>query len=207
MRIESYKKFILERFKLSNLESDDNLKMLNISVKEDDYHLFLVYNILNKEPVGYISFFKYPIDDLYTVGGAYTNPKYTHMGIGPFLYESAMTMVYPNALSLSRDSNTSDDALEVWEKFTKRSDVKTKRMYSDEITHKNEILAKSNYYDDDDDRSERHHKRILELEDTKFYYSYGKDKLKNILKIGKDYQKKIKLSDLDIEYMSWDIEI
>lgn len=122
--------FLNERYKVNNLP--ENIILLSKGLS-DDYGKFLLYDINSKKPIGYISFGIYPKIGSFTVGGVYSE-----RGYGAFLYESAMTYIYPNALSMSRDSTTSGDALKVWFKFKERNDVKKERMYSDEITHKKE---------------------------------------------------------------------
>lgn len=133
----------------------------------------------------------------FTVGGAYSEKGY-----GPFLYECAMTFVYPNALSMSRDSTTSDDALNVWRKFETRNDVKKERMHSDEITHKKEDWLKSDFLGDNPE----YRQKIFDLEDTRFFYNFGKSKLNNLLQIGKEYMSENNITEQDVEYMSWELE-
>lgn len=186
----NFKNFFLnERFDINT--NSDNIVLLSKS----DNSTFMLYNILEEEPIGYINFNYYESVDVYTIDGAYSE-----RGYGAFLYESAMTFVYPKGCSLTRQSNTSFDALEVWEKFYDRQDVKKERMYSDEITHKKEDLPGN--FDDEPETMER----IFELEDTRFFYSYGKDKLNKLLEKGIIYKNENNISDDDIEVMCWDLE-
>lgn len=182
---------LLERTKISNLNK--NIVLLS---KSNNQH-FLLFDTTNKKPIGYISFFLYPSINSYTVGGAYAEHGY-----GPLLYECAMTYVYPNGLSMSRDGSTSVDALEVWEKFDNRSDVKKERIDSDEITHKKQDLPSGGMYDNEPEKLER----IFELEDTRFFYNFGKDKLTKLLDNGKQYMLKNNISDDDIEEMTYELE-
>ncbi len=179
-RVKNFKEFLNERYEINN-----------------DSGTFLLYNKKTKTPIGYISFGLYTSINSYTVGGAYSEHGY-----GPLLYESVMTYVHPNGLSMSRDGSTSFDALEVWEKFDKRSDVKKERIYSDEITHKKEDLPSGGMFDDEPEQLER----IFELEDTRFFYSFGKDKLNRLIQVGKEYMKENNITEKDVEYMSWDLE-
>lgn len=185
--------FLNERYEINNLPKNIVLLSMNL---DSDGGKFLLYNRNTKTPIGYISFGLYPTINSYTVGGAYSE-----RGYGAFLYESAMTYVYPNGLSMSRDGSTSFDALEVWEKFDERSDVKKERMNSDEITHKKEDLVDGGMFDDEPETLNR----IFELEDTRFFYTYGKDKLDKLIQIGKQYMID-NISEQDVEYMSWDLE-
>lgn len=185
--------FIIERYKLNNLPP--NVILLSKSTKNS--HVFLLYNVDSKKPIGYISFALWPTIKSYTVGGAYSE-----RGYGPFLYECAMTFVYPSGLSMSRDSNTSGDALNIWFKFKERDDVKNERIYSDEITHKKEDWIASGLFDDDP----KYRQSIFNLEDTRFYYSFGKEKLNKLINEGKEYMKENNISEQDVECMSWDLE-
>lgn len=181
-----------ERFQINS--NFDNLVLLR---KEDSEHHFLLYNTAKQKPIGYIAAFYHGSVDVFTVDGAYSK-----RGYGPFLYECIMTQVFPKGVSLSRAGSTSYDALEVWEKFDNRSDVRKERMHSDEITHKKRDLPAGGFYDDNPE--EMH--RIFELEDTRFFYSFGRDKLDVLLNIGDKYKMDNDITDDDIEEMSWDLE-
>lgn len=160
--------------------------------------LFLIYDKQKEKSVGYISFNYYNEIESYTVGGAFSKG-----GVGVFLYESAMTYVYPNGLSMSRDSLTSSEALDVWKKFIKRSDVESQRINSYEITHKAEDLKSGGMYDDNPQELEN----ILRLEDTRFYHNYNKAKLRKLLNEGRKFMDKNGITGKQVEYMSWDLEI
>jgi hypothetical protein len=189
--LKKFEQFINERYEINNLPK--NIYLLS----NDDNNTFLLYDILLKEAIGYIGFGLYPLINSFTVGGAYSKHGY-----GAFLYECAMTFVYPNGLSMSRDSNTSYDALDVWDKFNKRKDVKKERINSDEITHKKRDYPNGGMFDDNQSEMQR----IFDLEDTRFYYSFGKDKLNNLIENGKKYILDNNISNDDIRYMTWDLE-
>jgi len=163
---------------------------------------FLLYNKKTKKQVGYIGFNYCDSVDTYTVGGIFLDIPYMNNGLGTFLYESAMTHVYPKGLSMSRDGSTSPAAISIWNRFNDRKDVKKERMYSDEITHKKKDLPAGGMYDDNLDELEH----IFILEDTKFYYTYGKKILNNYIKEGNIYKKEHNITDNDIEIMTWDLE-
>lgn len=186
--------FILERFNINNLPSNIILLTCNL---DKDGGVFLLYDKDNKNPIGYISFGLYPDIKSFTVGGCYSENGY-----GAFLYESVMTYVYPNGLSMSRDSTTSDDALKVWFKFKDRKDVRSERMNSDEITHKKEDWLEGGFLDDDPE----YRQSIFDLEDTRFFYNYGKDKLNKLIETGREYMSINNISDKDVEHMTWDLE-
>ena len=191
--------FVNERYEINNLS--EHVVILNIEDVNDDYFTFLLYDIIEKTPIGYIAFGYYNVIESYMVDGAYSKHGY-----GPFLYESAMTKVYPNGISMSRLSTTLDDALNVWNKFLNREDVRHERMYSDEITHKKEDWGiefdGTGFLDD----QPKYKQSIFDLEDTRFFYNYGKDKLENLLEIGRKYQIDNDISDDDIEYMKYELE-
>ena len=70
------------------------------------------------------------------------------------------------------------------------------------MTHKKKDLPVGGMYDDDPKELQR----ILDLEDTRFYYSFGKKKLERLLKEGRRYMEKNDISDEELEYMSWELE-
>lgn len=192
-KVKNFKSFVNERYEISNIPKN----IVLLSILKNNGAKFMLFDILSKKPIGYISFSLYPTINSYTVGGAYSEHGY-----GPFLYESAMTYVHPNGLSMSRDSTTSDDALNVWRKFETRNDVKKERMYSDEITHKKEDWLESDFLGDNPEYREK----IFDLEDTRFYYNFGKEKLNKLIEVGKKYMNDNDISEQDVEYMSWDLE-
>ena len=192
-KVKNIEQFLNERYEISNLPKN----IILLSNINDDGVTFLLYDVKSKKPIGYIGFGFHPIINSFTVGGAFSEHGY-----GPFLYECAMTYVYPNGLSMSRDGNTSGDSLTVWTKFETRNDIKKERMWSDEITHKKEDWIESGFLDDDPE----YRQKIFDLEDTRFFYSFGKDKLKNLIRMGRVYMKHNNISEQDIEYMSWDLE-
>lgn len=192
--IHNFYDFINERYEINSLPN--NVILLS-KLSESDGNIFMLYNKSKRESIGYISFGLYDIIGSYTVGGAYSEHGY-----GAFLYECAMTYVYPNALSMSRSSGTSGDAIDVWDKFLKRDDVRHERMNSDEITHKQEDWIEGGLFDDDPE----YRQSIFDLEDTRFYYTFGKEKLDNLIEIGNSYAEKNSISPLDIEYMQYDLE-
>lgn len=99
-----------------------------------------------------------------------------YSGFGVFLYETAMTYRYPLGLSMSLDGTTSERALNIWKEFSKRSDVKSEPT------------------------------EILDLSNTVFFYSYGKDKLNNLIEIGKKYMLENDISESDVENMEYSFD-
>jgi hypothetical protein len=192
-KVKNFKLFLNERFEISNIPSN----IVLLSILKNNSTEFMLFDKLTKKPIGYISFYLYPKINSFTVGGAYSE-----RGYGAFLYECAMTFVYPTGLSMSRDSTISDDALNVWRKFETRNDVKKERMYSDEITHKKEDWLESDFLGDNPE----YRQKIFDLEDTRFFYNFGKEKLNKLIEVGRKYMSNNNISEEDIEYMSWDLE-
>jgi len=135
---------------------------------------FLMYK--NNEPIGFITYYYDESADVYCVSGVYVDRKYRGQGYGTFLYETVMTMVNPKGVTMTRDSMTSPDATDVWEKFDNRKDVKKERINFEGMTHKREDLP-NGFMGDETEYVEK----MLRLEDTRFFYSYGKDKLDSYL--------------------------
>ena len=169
-----------------------------VLLKKDISDHFMIYDVDKKKPIAYISIWYDDINDVYSVSGAYS--MVSGRGIGTFLYESMMTYVYPKGISLSRDGDTSSDALGVWNKLYNREDIKKERIDSNEITHKRDVYQHLHK----DNREFMIH--VLMLEDTRFFFEGDKSKLDKLLKKGDIYKKKHNISDQDIEYMSWDLE-
>lgn len=154
----------------------------------------LLYYKKDNIPIGYIMFYYDNDVNVYSVAGAYSK-----RGFGPFLYETVMTYVYPYGVTMSRESGTSDDAVSVWLKFDSRDDVKKERINSNIITNKRELFKKWGY-------DNPYYKKILEMEDTRYIYSYGKDRLNTLLNLGNKYKKENSITDDDIENMSISLE-
>lgn len=180
------------------LGSVSNLILLTKTTLSSDGGTFLLYNPETKSPIGYIGFGYETNSDVFAVGGAYSEHGY-----GPLLYEMAMTYVYPNGLSASQDSSTSDDAQIVWEKFIKRGDVKKEKITRDKPSEREEDLIDG--CDGDPDYLE-FAQREIDLKNIKFIYSFGKDKLMKMIDIGREYAIKNNISDEKIEYMLYDLE-
>lgn len=176
----------------------DNLVLLTKTTLSSDGGTFLLYNTQTKRPVGYIGIGYISDIDVFMVGGAYSEKGY-----GPLLYEMAMTYVYPKGLTLSQDSGTSGDAQRVWERFVDRNDVKKEPIKRTKRSEKEEELIGGC---DGNPECLDMVKRTIELHNIKFSYSFGINKLNNLIAIGREDCDKNNISDDDIEYMSWDLE-
>lgn len=181
-----------------DLNSINNLILLSPSTNNTDSITFLIYDPIIKKPVGYINFGYHKPADVYSVYGIYSV-----RGYGPLLYEMAMTYVYPNGLSLSQDGGTSGDALDVWDKFIKRGDVKKEPITRNVISNKEKDLIGG--CDNNKECLKWVHK-IIKLHNTKFIFNIGKDKILSLINKGLEYIKNNNISDDDIEHMCWDLE-
>lgn len=186
-RVKNFKQFVNERYDINTIPN--NIILLSLLYKNAGK--FFLYDITQQKVVGFIVFSDF-VDRVYSEND----------GFGAFLYETAMTYMFPKGLSMSREGSTSEEALVVWDKFNQRIDVKKERMYSSEPTYKKEKLPSLNKYKNNPEKLQH----ILELEDTKFFYSYGKEKLNNLIEIGNKYMLENGISDNDLDGMEINID-
>lgn len=169
---------ISERYDINNIPK--NIILLS----DEDRYKFFLFDTIKKEVIAFIVFSsQYGVDRVYTKIDGY----------GAFLYECAMTSLYPNGLSMSKDGDTSDAALGVWDKFYHRTDVRKERKFSDKNNYNRETFPTKAKYKDSPELL----KHILELEDTEFFYSFGKEKLDNMIERGKQYMDEHGIYDVD----------
>lgn len=169
---------ISERYDISNIPK-------NIILLSDDHgYKFFLFDTIKKEVIAFIIFSsQYGVDRVYTKID----------GFGAFLYECAMTSIYPKGLSMSKEGDTSNAALSVWDKFYQRSDVRKVRKFSDKSNYNRDTLPTKAKYKDNPELL----KHVLELEDTEFYYSFGKGKLDKMIEHGKQYMDEHEITDVD----------
>ena len=158
---------------------NDTNELAIIFIKEDG--IFLLINTTTNKPIGYISFVL-THGDVYGIYGAYSE-----RGYGPLLYELAMTYVYPKGITMSDDSSTSQDAMNVWEKFMTRKDVIKKPIIRTQRTDKEDWFddMANDYKDTPEDK--KWIDRGRELHNTQFIYSLGMDKLNMLITKGNEY--------------------
>lgn len=183
--IFNYKDFLNERIKYT----DDNF----ILIKQKN--LFFLYDDKNNKPLGYICY-GLTDGDVYSIYGAYSEHGY-----GPLMYEIVMTYVYPKGITLSDDSGTSGDALNVWNKFFERTDVKKEPIERTKKSDKEKDLIGGS------DGTEQYSKwieEILFLHNHKYTYTFGIDKLNKMIEKGDRYLQEH--PDLDIQEMIYDLE-
>ena len=160
---------------------NDTANLAVIFMKEDN--IFLLIDITTGKPMGYISFSPTQ-GDVYGIYGAYSEKGY-----GPLLYELAMTYVYPKGITMSDDSSTSQDAMNVWEKFASRSDVEKKPIVRTQRTDKEDWFDDMSQDYEDTPENKKWIDRGRELHNTQFIYTLGMDKLNNLIAKGDEYIK------------------
>jgi hypothetical protein len=159
---------------------NDTANLAVIFMKEDN--IFLLIDTTTSQPKGYISF-GLTQGDVYGIYGAYSD-----RGYGALLYELAMTYVYPKGITMSDDSSTSQDAMNVWEKFTTRDDVQKKPIVRKQRTDKEEWFDDMSQ-DFDDEENKKWIARGRELHNTQFIYTLGMDNLNKLIAKGDEYLK------------------
>jgi hypothetical protein len=159
---------------------NDTANLAVIFMKEDN--IFLLIDTTTSQPKGYISF-GLTQGDVYGIYGAYSD-----RGYGALLYELAMTYVYPKGITMSDDSSTSQDAMNVWEKFTTRDDVQKKPIVRKQRTDKEEWFDDMSQ-DFDDEENKKWIARGRELHNTQFIYTLGIDNLNKLIAKGDEYLK------------------
>jgi hypothetical protein len=160
---------------------NDTTNLAVIFLKEEN--IFLLIDITTGQPKGYISF-SLTQGDVYGIYGAYSE-----RGYGPLLYELAMTYVYPKGITMSDDSSTSQDAMNVWEKFMTRNDVEKKPIIRTQRTDKEDWFDDMSQDYEDTPEDKKWIDRGRELHNTQFIYTLGKDKLNLLITKGNDYLK------------------
>jgi len=159
---------------------NDTANLAVIFIKDDN--IFLLIDTTTGQPKGYISF-SLTQGDVYGIYGAYSD-----RGYGALLYELAMTYVYPKGITMSDDSSTSQDAMNVWEKFTTRDDVEKKPIVRTQRTDKEEWFDDMSQ-DFDDEENKKWIARGRELHNTQFIYTLGMNKLNTLIAKGDEYLK------------------
>lgn len=164
---------------------NDTANLAVIFIKDDN--IFLLIDTTTGQPMGYIGFGQTQ-GDVYGIYGAYSEKGY-----GPLLYELVMTYVYPKGITMSDDSSTSDDAMNVWEKFASRNDVEKKPIVRTNQTDKEEWF--DSMYGEDPEQ-DKWIDRGRELHNTQFIYTLGMDKLNKLITKGDEYLKQNPKTDV-----------
>lgn len=157
---------------------------------------FLLYDHVNKIPIGYIAFTLSRNGNVYVIYGAFAKNGY-----GPLLYELAMTYAYPNGITLDDSSGTSSDAMNVWEKFYTRADVKKESINRTEKSYKEKDLIAGCQ---NDVNCLEEVKKILYLHNLKFIYTLGKPILDSLVNKGNEFLKQN--ANLDLQSMIYYLE-
>jgi hypothetical protein len=172
----------------------NDLNNLILIHQKGDY--LLLYDPINKIPIGYIAFVLNSNDNVYPIYGIYSKNGY-----GPILYELAMTYVYPNGITLDDGSPTSREAINVWDKFYSRSDIKKEPINRNKKTYKEQDLIAGCNGDNECLKEVNH---ILFLHNLKFSYNLGKPMLDKLISNGNEFLKQN--TNLDLQSMIYDLE-
>jgi len=153
----------------------------NILVLSDSDGLYILYDSINKIPLGFIATSLVPNGNVYVIWGVYAKSGY-----GPLLYELAMTYAYPNGITMDEGSPTSNEAINVWEKFYYRNDVKKEPINRSETSYKEkELVSKCN----GNAKCLEEIKRVIELHNLKFVFTLGKENLQKLIIKGHEFLK------------------
>lgn len=186
---------------MKHIKLFENFNYKKISIKDiKDYILIKKDNLLlllspTEEPIGYISY-GYTDSDVYSIYGVYAKKGY-----GTLLYEIVMNNIYPKGITLSDESVTSQDALNVYKRFFERDDIKKEKIIRTKISDKEKDLINGSDINDD------WVKEILYLHNHKYIFEFNnlsKNILKHILNSGDEYLKNN--PDLFIDEILWDLE-
>lgn len=161
----------------------------DVLVLSDTGGLYILYDPINNVPLGYIATSLVSNGNVYVIWSAYAKSGY-----GPLLYELAMTYAYPNGITLDEGSPTSNEAINVWEKFYSRPDVKKEPINRSEMSYKEKELTNGCY---GDTKCLEDIKRIIELHNLKYIYSLGKNNLQELVNRGHEFLKQNPNIDLE----------
>jgi di/tripeptidase len=75
-----------------------------------------------------------------------------------------------------------------------------------ELTSNNDLLVKSLLRKGLESLIKRSHIVSEQVENNRFFYTFGKDNLNKLIQSGKEYMTKNGITEQDVEYMSWDLE-
>jgi hypothetical protein len=130
---------------------------------------FTLYNPNEDKVYGHIGITKLSSGNYYVSGVA------AEYGYGPLMYELVMTYIHPKGLLPTRDGDVRGGAINIWNRFLKRKDVKKKS-----LTKKDSDFSWEVYEDFGNDPS-------IKFIQTIYYYNGINDVLDRLLKSGKRY--------------------
>jgi hypothetical protein len=171
---QKIRKIIKENFLIGEAKKE-------ISELENDFSLFItkkgvilnfiIYNIKDSKVEALLSMYKNNNMENYSVSAVAAEK-----GFGPLIYEIAMTYIYPLGIMPSRDGDVREGAFNIYEKFFDRKDVEKQSIpetspdFSEDIA--NDFSEEEIYF------------HILQ---TIYKFSFGKEKLNNLLKNAKKF--------------------
>lgn len=130
---------------------------------------FTLYNPIENKVYGHIGISKLSSGNYYVSGVA------AEYGYDPLIYELVMGYIYPNGLLPTRDGDVRGGAINIWNRFLKRKDVKKKS-----LTKKDSDFSWEVYEDFGDDPD-------FKFVQTIYYYNGINDVLVKLLKSGEKY--------------------
>lgn len=130
---------------------------------------FTLYNPIEDKVYGHIGVTKLDSGNYYVSGVA------AEYGYGPLMYELVMTYIYPKGLLPTRDGDVRGGAINIWNRFLRRDDVKKKS-----LTKKDSDFSWEVYEDFGNDPD-------FKFVQTIYYYNGINDVLNKLLKSGEQY--------------------
>lgn len=186
--ILKFVEFLNERVSLSDLNTSDT-----VLLSADN--TFVLFDTTREKVLAGIRFYFLKDTDTYHVDAV---DSFTS-GYGAFMYECAMTQVYPKGLSMSYEfGETSNAAVKVWEKFLARTDVTKEKIASDAIENEYRDTALETHGDDYDESEIEH---LVTLGNTRFIYSFGENELHRLIQQGKEYMESSGISPDELDGM------
>lgn len=170
--------FSIDEAKIGHHEIGDDIA---IFIKGNgDTRDMTLYDPKQNKVYGHVGIYKLPSGN-WAVGGIAAE-----RGYGPFLYELALTYVYPKALMPTRDGSVRGEAENVWKKFMLRSDVAKERINKGDSDFSQET------YNDMGNGSD------VRFIQTRYYYDGASDILNKLKKRMFEYLRAgVSLKDVD----------
>lgn len=161
---------LINEIKKNINDLDENIYSLVVTKKNAIIN-FILYNNKELKVEAVLSMFKNNEMENYSVSAVAAEK-----GFGPLIYEIAMTYIYPLGITPSRDGDVRGGAYNIYEKFFDRKDVEKKSIPETSPDFSEDI---ANDFSEDD--------IIFHILQTAYSYSFGKEKLKNIIENSKKF--------------------
>lgn len=161
--LETSKNKVLKEIRVNPSDINPNLGLFII----DDN--FTLYDPKENKIYGHIGVTKLKSGNYYVGGVA------AEYGYGPLMYELVMSYIYPKGLLPNRDGDIRGGAINIWNRFLKRTDVKKKK-----LTKKDSDFSWEAYEDLGNGPD-------VKFIQTIYYYNGVSDILKKLIRNGKKY--------------------